>query len=475
MADFPQAARPWFFWVTSAAVFAWFLFFRLYRLPQSLLFFNDMGRDFLELYEWRHTGLPPLLGPQTSVISFNQSAVYFYWLYPFYLLSFESAYASVISLLVTAAGFFFVGVIFTTKHLLLRRRFLLTGFLLALQPLVVSQNRFIWNPSFVPFFLTAAFFIYPLLLGRRPPRAYLHWFAVMSALAVSFNYSAAPVVLSALLFGIYYWRRAWWRPWLLITFYFTLINLPTVAFEIRHHLALTRLLFEGQRTGITAQTLSQKILGLSHLVQPNLTWISLSVFLSLSVYLLWLFYHRRASLEVKSYPAVFWLSLLLTLALPVAVETHYLFGFVSLLILLIASLPQVPGIIFTTVITLLWLQPLTPAGIYRPAVRTVNQLQACYRNFCAKNPGPYYVSMQSGLLPYHNAPEHRYFMLMSGCDVKSIEKGNSEADRMVVVADNSTYEHAKTDYHELTQFGPAAETGTYVCEPNLKLHLITKL
>ena len=58
-----------------------FSFFRLYQLPNSLFFFNDWGRDMLVLLKWQQTGLPAF-GSSHQRSSFQQSAVYFYLLYP---------------------------------------------------------------------------------------------------------------------------------------------------------------------------------------------------------------------------------------------------------------------------------------------------------------------------------------------------------------------------------------------------------
>ena len=41
----------------------------------------------LVLWDWNKTGKIPLLGPQTSALPINQSSVYFYILYPGFLLS----------------------------------------------------------------------------------------------------------------------------------------------------------------------------------------------------------------------------------------------------------------------------------------------------------------------------------------------------------------------------------------------------
>src|SRR5579859_1105498 len=76
---------------------AFFLFTRLYKLPTSFFYFNDMGRDSLALLDWAQTGKPPLLGPQTSALPFNQGAVYYYLLYPLFRLMQHSPFSAILT------------------------------------------------------------------------------------------------------------------------------------------------------------------------------------------------------------------------------------------------------------------------------------------------------------------------------------------------------------------------------------------
>ncbi|OGV97441.1 hypothetical protein A2W24_05700 [Microgenomates group bacterium RBG_16_45_19] len=464
----------WLFSLGCLTILSLFLALRLYRLPQSLLFFNDMGRDFLELYEWQTTGLPPLLGPQTSVISFNQSAVYFYLLYPFYRLTGASDLASVYALLTTAVVVFFIGVIYAFNHPLERRRFLVTAFILVIHPLVVTQNRFIWNPSFVPYFLTAALFVYPRLLHPRPPRGLIHWYAALVTLAVSFNYSALPVVLASVLYGCWIWRRSAGKILGWLAAYVLLWNLPTLLFEIRHQFALSYLFLIGQRTGLVSQSALTKLSALFTYLgaAPSLAVWLIGVLLLVCIFFTWRF---PAASPVRTYLVLLIIALVITILLPVAVEAHYLFGFISLLSLLIANLPLPVAAVITLVLALTWLRPPLFTGYFKPVVRTLADLNRCYQTFCATHQQPLYVSMQSGLLPYHNAPEHRYFMLKAGCQALNIAQHQDQAQTMVVVADDSTYEHGQTAYHELTLFGPSREVEVFTCQDNLRLHLLEKL
>jgi len=75
-----------------------FVFLRVFAITQNLHLFGDLGRDLFVLQKWSNNLLkPPLLGPQTSVVSFNQSAIYFYYLFPFFLLMSHSVYSTLVA------------------------------------------------------------------------------------------------------------------------------------------------------------------------------------------------------------------------------------------------------------------------------------------------------------------------------------------------------------------------------------------
>ncbi|HCC84942.1 MAG TPA: hypothetical protein DEP87_04655, partial [Candidatus Pacebacteria bacterium] len=137
-------------WLVTLGLSLGFIFLRLFKIETSLLFFNDIGRDFLQLWNWQQTGKPPLLGPQTSAMPFNQSAVYFYLLLPGYLLTRGSLLATIytgvgVHLILLWSGVWWLR---QNQPRWLSKFWLIVG-LLILQPEMVTQQRFVWNPSFI--------------------------------------------------------------------------------------------------------------------------------------------------------------------------------------------------------------------------------------------------------------------------------------------------------------------------------------
>lgn len=463
----------WYFLVVILILIT-FLFLRLYRIQTSLLFFNDMGRDFLELYEWQQTKIPPLLGPQTSALSFNQSPFYYYIFFPVFLLTGHSPYSTLITLIILCLSVYIWGAVYCYRHSQFRQRFLIVSLLIALQPQIIIQNRFIWNPSFLPLFISLALFVYPELISRLTPKR-LHLFVIGLSLAISFNLSAIPLSLAALTYGAFFWRRQTLKVIGWFLFYLILWYTPVIFFELRHHFALSYLLIHGQRPGIQSLSLLNKatamymyLIGLPKTL-GGIFWLIFAVGL-----------YSNFKLRPKIYPplqhylVVFTLSVCLTLLMPSDILAHYIFGSLTSLFFVISAFSLPYALSLMALVSLYWLKPAALSNYFAPARRTVRETQMCYQVFCQKYPEPIYVSVQAGFQPYHNGPEHRYLMLESGCDVQKIENGSEKANLMAVVADDSAYEHGKTAYNELTLFGYSNVRDIITCQENLKIYVLEK-
>src|SRR3990167_1995966 len=147
----------WLKWLVGVLVAAIFIGLRTINLSDSFWFWGDMGRDFFVLQQWALNLLhPPLLGPQTSVFSFNHSAWYYYYLFPFFVITGHSVYATLLATLsLYLAVFAGVFVLFTKKRHWLPAAALF--YLIAIHPQFVIQHRYIWNPSLITPFLLIGF------------------------------------------------------------------------------------------------------------------------------------------------------------------------------------------------------------------------------------------------------------------------------------------------------------------------------
>jgi hypothetical protein len=157
--------------------------------------------------------------------------------------------------------------------------------------------------------------------------------------------------------------------------------------------------------------------------------------------------------------------------MPVGIEKHYIFGLLACFICWTALLPKIPSSMVMLCTLAVWLQPANIQPRYSPAKRTIQDLESCAHTICQKMQAPLFVSMESGLIGYHNAPEHRYFLRRAGCNVHDIETeaGNSQIRTMLVMLDSSApYTHGKSSSNELTLFGTSTQKETIVCFPQLK-------
>jgi hypothetical protein len=249
-----QQPNRWYVIGAAALLLLIFVGLRVWQLHESLFFFGDLGRDFLVLQQWIETGKPPLLGPQTSALPFNQSAWYFYLLLPGYLL-FKTDLANTVysSLVIHIAVFGGLSWLLWQRRSELFWPVWLAAGMLAIQPQMVLQQRTVWNPSFVALSLLVGVVL--SLVWRAVKQSSTHtlksWFAyeewlpkaeiwlvrvgsLSLALAVGFSYSAAPAVLAWLVL-LSLRQNQWWWWWLNFGMSLGIVFAPMAFFELRHN------------------------------------------------------------------------------------------------------------------------------------------------------------------------------------------------------------------------------------------------
>lgn len=457
-----------------------FLFTRFYNIQQSLLFINDMGRDFLVLLDWQQTGKPPLLGPQTSALPFNQSAWYFYIFYPVYLLSGGSPYTTLITNALAYVGVLFAGLWLTRDRPRRQRIWLLVFALMTAHPAYIAQNRFVWNPSFLGPFLSLA------TLGYLRLREHFTWRNVLLTtffltLAVSFNYSAVPTVMAVLLVSAWQLRFKTWKILLGLAASGLVINAGTIAFELRHGFLLTKAMLRPDQASQPNLPLLQKLSTLPQMLlgseTPWFGWVLVGVLLT-AVAVYWRLRFQEKQAVAADWVTLAWLAVLtiaITMASPLAIQKHYIFAMATLLFFVIAALQRQIALLAVLLLTAYWLRPMQLRSHFARAPRTVADLQKCFAQVCAQEQDPLYVSVETDLLPFHNGPEHRYFMRLAGCSFRDEYREPGQANKMAVVVDNGTYRHGETSFHELTLFGPSEEKNVYACKGNVRVHILQKV
>lgn len=475
-----ESARAHLVKVSIVFLVLLFCFLRLYKLPESLLFYNDMGRDFIALLNWSESGKPPLLGPQTSVLSYNQTAWYFYLLYPVFLISDHSAFSSTYTVIIVTTALLLALLYVARKNRSLTSLALISFGLLAIHPQVVLQNRFVWNPSFLPIFLlTATLFFF--LQWSKYNRFYMLVTVLLLAFACGFSYSAVPFAGLLFLYAIIKHRSKLLEIVCMGVAAATLVFLPTIAFEIRHEFTLTKLALVGQTTPQAVLPFLQKYQLLAQYLfpAPN-NWSNYLFLLFCGCILYGIYFYAKSTQREKRAQYIFlsvsFLVLLLaTFILPIALEKHYIFPLLTLVVLLVARLPQKLNYVLPAFFALIWLNPAMTQQYFGRPVRTVAEMQSCYQQFCDSWKYPAYVSMESGVLVgYHNALDHQFFLREAGCQILDIEKTQDQANHMIVIGDNANYTHDLSAYHELTLFGNAQQIIETSCTETLKIYVLEK-
>lgn len=461
-----------------------FLFLRFYKIRESLFFSNDIGRDFLVFWRWQTSGKPPLLGPQNSALPFNQSAIYFYLLYPFYLIFAGSAYATII-----ANAIFYLSVFLLGLYLLRNKRewqysLLIVFFLLTIHPQYIIQTRYIWNPSFVGPAILVAFYAFLALVKNIQERSKLDkattWLLCFAlALAIAFSYSAFTTVLAFLIVALFIFKKKF-IPFLLKFITANLVvNLPTLVFELRHNFVLTKMLLYREKLPQPQSNLLDKIANLrSYLFNLPDSYL----YLFLVIFIILLFQYFRNNKE-KTFSALnlslilLILSIILTFIAPFAIQAHYIFGILTLFFIVLSffCLENHLVLVLLLMLSIFWLNPQQVQKYFTQAPSTVDQVQACAKDFCQEHTQTMFVAIQSGLHPYHNGTEWQYLLPKFGCSLKDLVTESNEAEYLAMIVEYSQYEHNKTAFNELTIFGPSEELETFTCHDNLEIKVLKKI
>lgn len=462
---------------TTTALVLLFVFLRIHKLDESFSFQNDAGRDLLTLQDWQETWKPPLLGPQTSFIAFNQSPFYFYLFFPIFILT-HSYFTTQYTLVIIYCLLFLIGVYVFRKEFEYLIPLSTSFFLIAIHPQFILQHRFVWNPSFITVFLAASFFIF-LALQKNYSRKNIILFGLMLALAVGMSISVAPAVLGYIILSIFIFGKKSWQ--LLVSFICSLlfVFLPVLFFELKYSFQITRRLFVySYFSEARAGSLSENATSIYHLLFP-IAPASLLLILLFALLCLWhLYHHYKKNRQLRSPNSIAFLllliSTLLLLIAPFKIEAHYIFAPLTFLLLFIATLPHKYSILISIFLTTLWLQPSQLDSYFRRAPRTVNDIDSCFRQVCSELPQPTFVSNQADFHRFHTAFEFKYAMKKNGCQVKYVEREPDAASHMAVVVDGSNYTHGQTGYDELTLFGESEEIDVIRCSDTLSVHVLQK-
>lgn len=458
---------------------AWLLLFtslRLYGIQNTNALFGDSARDLLELHEWQQTLLPPLLGPHTSALSFNQSAWYFYFLMPFYLLSFNSIYTTNIAVLAYYLGWFTLGTFAVKKKWISLFELLILVVFTTLQPELIKQLRAVWNPSFV-FPITLAV---GLMLIRANWRTMsvktIGLFALALSLAVGLSYSVVPFAGVAVLYAFYQlWK---FHPakiarivqlFLALLGSFALVNIGTIVYELRYHFLLTKNLGNQQVLQLSSDQLTKWSEVIQFTFYSHWAWF----LLILGVLLSFVWWRKRPenNRELLTATGLLFLTIGVTLYFPFTIFEHYIFGILALVLVVLLSLPVPIQKSLLFAFGCIWLYRLVQTPLFAPQLPTTAQKRACLAQVCADAGQPIYVV---GNTPSHDhqALEYSYLAKEIKCDAFAVTEVSYQRPTTVAVFNQQTqFTLGSTDFYELNVFAKGNLVRTIECTPELSVTL----
>lgn len=219
------------------------LFLRMYKIGDTAQFLGDQGRDGLAIQETFAKNILPNVGPTVGA-GYYTGPLYYYLIAPSYLLFPNAPIAPIIEMCI-------IGVMAIALFLYVAT--LLFGFeiayivsiLWALSPLMIMQDRRLWNPTPIPFFVLLL--IVSLLWVTRQKK---YWGYITAAVASSALLQLHYVNVISIVFVLCIWAVSIWRgsdplqkklgkkqlPWMIggVCLVIVLVS-PFLWYEIQHN------------------------------------------------------------------------------------------------------------------------------------------------------------------------------------------------------------------------------------------------
>ncbi len=216
------------------------IFSRLYRLPETIQFLGDQGRDAILVSRmWRHYDLP-FIGPVTSIGNVYLGPLYYYYMAPWLWLSYPSpigpAYGVALLSILTVYLTYRWG-----RDMVGEWPAMGAALLMAVNSSAVFFGRFSWNPNPAP--LMALALVYGIFRARQDAR----WWLMVSLALVVLVQLHYITLLGLPVAGLFWLVRLWqWRSdrqkthklwlWSVVAVVVFLVLLsPLFLFDIKHH------------------------------------------------------------------------------------------------------------------------------------------------------------------------------------------------------------------------------------------------
>ncbi len=170
--------------------------FRIYRLPETLQFLGDQGRDAIRVARMFKQGDLVFIGPVTSIGNMYLGPLYYYFMVPWLWLTYPSplgpAYAVAILSIITIPLMYILG-----KEIVGKKAALIATICVTFSSVVITYSRFSWNPNPAPLF--GLLFMWALHRAWKNHPRYWPLVAVFFSILIQLHYIALLSVFPALL------------------------------------------------------------------------------------------------------------------------------------------------------------------------------------------------------------------------------------------------------------------------------------
>lgn len=246
-------------WLIVLLVIAAWL--RLYKIPQTLMFSGDQGRDALRVARIWQKGDLPLIGPVTSIGNMYLGPLYYYYMLPWLLFSYPSpvgpAYGVAVLSIIAVALMYVLG-----KDLVGKSAAIFATFMFALSSVAVSAARFSWNPNPQPLFgLILMWALYQVSKNRQK-----YWLltSVCFSILIQLHYMALLTIIPIIFVWLVNFKKfaVMKQQQLKFSLLAILIGLialtPLIVFDIKHQGVNTLAFFDlmGGKNSITNLNIS---------------------------------------------------------------------------------------------------------------------------------------------------------------------------------------------------------------------------
>lgn len=407
------------FWLIFGLIFIVWTIINFRQLNNRYFLDGDFSQYAFVMLDWRSTGEIPLQGTKISYAQIKLPPLYYYLIYPFYLITNAShLYAHI-------ACFAYTWVIFTALGLLLYKRpayrwsYLFTIAILCFIPIIVANNERAWNPAFVWQPIIIAWYCLALSDKSKKTTLLILTSGLACAVSLSLEILIAPAVLAILIIGAVKLRR---RCLLLLGSFLVssiLLWLPILVTEFNQIIQLNLLAYGWE----IADQLSIRFYKLFNFSLTNkyvftsydFIIICLAVISPLVICLFGLNRSNKKTLNLD------WIYLLLILGITVVVSLiptiammwWYTLGAALIIVLLLTHLPTKIKYLTGSLLIIYWSITLFKTRQSIPYQASVSSVDICFKKVCQQlGSQQFYYAMYTGAIS-DNAPA--YLLSAAGC------------------------------------------------------------